>query len=59
MPFITVLALIILGEAQTSVMRKPLIDYWNFLAMAVGIVSVGTGWSLTPQSSCGWLSWSR
>jgi hypothetical protein len=51
MPFITVLALIILGEAQTSVMRKPLIDYWNFLAMAVGIVSVGTGWSLTPQSS--------
>jgi hypothetical protein len=44
LPYIAVLALTILGVAYTSASRKPLIGYWEFLAVAIGLVCVTTGW---------------
>src|SRR5580704_18814354 len=44
LPYIAVLTLTILGVAYTSASRKPLIGYWEFLAVAIGLVCVTTGW---------------
>jgi len=44
LPYIAALALTILGVAYTSVSQQPLIGYWEFLAVAVGLVCVTTGW---------------
>ena len=44
LPYIIVLALTILGVAYTSVSHRPLIGYWQFLAVAIGLVCVATGW---------------
>jgi hypothetical protein len=39
-----VLALTILGMAYTSVSHQPLIGYWEFLAVATGLLCVTMGW---------------
>jgi hypothetical protein len=44
LPYVIVLALTIFGVAYTSVSHQPLISYWQFLAVAVGLVCVTTGW---------------
>jgi hypothetical protein len=44
LPYIAVLALTILGVAYTSVSHQPLIGYWEFLAVAMGVVCITTGW---------------
>src|SRR5580693_574162 len=44
LPYFAVLALTILGVAYTSVSQQPLIGYWVFLAVAIGLVCVTTGW---------------
>jgi hypothetical protein len=44
LPYIIVLALTIFGVAYTSVSHQPLIGYWQFLAVAVGVVCLTTGW---------------
>jgi hypothetical protein len=70
LPYIVVLVLTILGVAYTSVSHQPLIGYWEFLAVATGLVCVTTGWLIftTPKldfgwfgrkPSIGWLSWLR
>ena len=43
LPYIAVLAFTILGVAYTSVSHEPLIGYWEFLAVATGLVCVTTG----------------
>src|SRR3984893_3949776 len=44
LPYIAVLALTILGVAYTSISRQPLIGYWEFLALATGLLCVTMGW---------------
>ncbi|WP_026605951.1 hypothetical protein [Methylocapsa acidiphila] len=44
LPYIIVLVLTILGVALTSVWHQPFIGYWEFMAVAVGIVCITTGW---------------
>jgi hypothetical protein len=44
LPYIAALLLTILGVAYTSVSNQPLITYWEFLAVFMGIVCVTTGW---------------
>jgi hypothetical protein len=44
LPYIAALTLTILGVAYTSVSQQPLIGYWEFLAVAIGLVCVTTGW---------------
>lgn len=44
LPYLAVLALTMLGVAITSVSRKPLVIYWEVLALAVGAVCIFAGW---------------
>ena len=44
LPYIIVLVLTLLGVAYTSISHQPLIGYWEFLTLAMGVVCIGTGW---------------
>jgi len=45
LPFLAILALAIGGVAYTNISQRPLIGYWEFLAVAMGLVCVVTQWS--------------
>jgi hypothetical protein len=49
LPYLAVLVLTLLGVAYTSISHQPLIGYWEFLALAMGIVCIGTGWLHTQS----------
>src|SRR5690349_23189963 len=43
-PYVIALVLAIAGVAYTNVSHQPLIGYWEFLALAIGVVCVVTKW---------------
>jgi hypothetical protein len=45
LPFLAILTLAIGGVAYTNISPRPLVGYWEFLAIAMGIVCVVTQWS--------------
>ncbi|MGL5165740.1 MAG: hypothetical protein ACRC9K_07615 [Afipia sp.] len=45
LPFLAVLILAIAGVAYTNISRQPLVGYWEFLALAMGVVCVVTEWA--------------
>ena len=45
LPFLAILALAIGGVAYTNISQRPLVGYWEFLAIAMGLVCVVTQWS--------------
>ena len=45
LPFLAILALAIGGVAYTNISQRPLVGYWEFLAIVMGIVCVVTQWS--------------
>jgi hypothetical protein len=47
LPFVVALVLAIAGVAYTNVSHQPLVGYWEFLALAVGVVCVVTKWPET------------
>jgi hypothetical protein len=44
LPYIMMLVLAIVGVAYTNISHKPLVGYWEFLVMAMGVVCVVTQW---------------
>ena len=44
LPYIVALLLAIAGVAYTNVSHQPLTGYWEFLALAIGVVCVVTKW---------------
>jgi len=44
LPYIVVLVLAIVGVAYTNVSNQPVVVYWEFLALATGVVCVVTQW---------------
>src|SRR5262247_4946868 len=44
LPYLVVLALAISGVAYTNISHQPLVGYWEFLTLAMGIVCVVTEW---------------
>jgi len=44
LPFLAMLTLAIAGVAYTNVSHQALVGYWEFLAIAMGVVCVVTGW---------------
>jgi hypothetical protein len=44
LPFVILLVLAIVGVAYTNISREPLVGYWEFLALATGVVCVVTQW---------------
>ena len=45
LPFLAILALAIGGVAYTNFSQRPLVGYWELLAIAMGVVCVVTQWS--------------
>jgi len=45
LPFSLVLVLTLLGVAYTSLLKQPIMGYWELLAPVIGLVCVGSGWS--------------
>jgi hypothetical protein len=44
LPFLAMLTLAIAGVAYTNISHQPLVGYWEFLAVAMGVVCVITEW---------------
>src|SRR5215470_4974337 len=44
LPYIVALVLAVAGVAYTNVSHQPLVGYWEFLALAIGVVCVITKW---------------
>src|ERR1700760_4527629 len=44
LPYIGVLGLAVVGVAYTNMARQPLVGYWEFLALATGVVCVVAEW---------------
>lgn len=45
LPFLAILTLAIAGVAYANISHQPLVGYWEFLALAVGVVCVVTEWA--------------
>jgi hypothetical protein len=45
LPFVVLLVLAIVGVAYTNISQQPLAGYWEFLALATGVVCVVTQWA--------------
>jgi hypothetical protein len=45
LPFSFVLILTLLGVAYSSLLKQPIMGYWELLAPVIGLVCVGSGWS--------------
>jgi len=43
--FVVLLVMAIVGVAYTNISQQPLVGYWEFLALATGIICVMTQWS--------------
>lgn len=48
LPYLVVLGLMLLGVAYTSVSRRNLVGYWEFMALVVCVAVIATGWAETP-----------
>ncbi len=44
LPYLIILILTLVGVAYTSINKKPLVYYWEFLAVSTGILCVVSGW---------------
>lgn len=49
LPYIAVLTLAISGVAYTNISRQPLVGYWEFLALAMGVLCVVTEWAALDE----------
>jgi hypothetical protein len=49
LPFIAVLTLAIAGVAYANVSSQPLVGYWEFLALAIGVLCIITEWPRLDQ----------
>jgi hypothetical protein len=60
LPYVILLALTLLGVAFTSMTHQPIDGYWEFLAVATGVVCVSTGWSEAHQRQARFrLAWTQ
>ncbi len=44
LPYLVVLCLTLIGIAYTSLSRQPIVTYWEFMALIIGIAVVSTAW---------------
>jgi hypothetical protein len=49
LPFIAVLTLAIAGVAYANISQQPLVGYWEFLALAIGVLCIITEWPRLDQ----------
>jgi len=60
LPYIVALVLAIAGVAYTNASHQPLVRYWEFLALAIGVVCVFTKWPEIDGKQAQWrLIWTQ
>jgi hypothetical protein len=60
LPYILILGLAIVGVAYTNIAHQPLVGYWEFLALATGLVCVIAEWpSLSDRQARVRLIWTQ
>ena len=60
LPFLVILALTLGGVAYTSMARRPLVTYWEFMAVVIGAVCVVSGWPHAHDAGARWrLIWTQ
>ncbi|VFU08727.1 hypothetical protein [Methylocella tundrae] len=60
LPYLIILALTLGGVGYISMARRPLIGYWEFMALFMGVVCVASGWRHAADSSGRWrLIWTQ
>src|SRR6516164_6758156 len=60
LPYIVALVLAIAGVAYTNASRQPLVGYWEFLALAIGVVCVIHKWPEIDGKEAQWrLIWTQ
>src|SRR5271165_7381269 len=50
-PYVIALSLAIFGVAYSNISHQPLIGYWEFLALAIGLTCIATQWQAVPERS--------
>jgi len=60
LPYVVALALAIGGVGYTNASQQPLVGYWEFLALAIGVVSVINKWPEADGKDARWrLLWTQ
>lgn len=60
LPYVVALALSIAGVAYTNASRQPLVGYWEFLALAIGVTCVINKWPEVSGKDARWrLVWTQ
>ena len=60
LPYIVALVLAVAGVAYTNASRQPLVGYWEFLALAIGVVCVINKWPEIDGKDARWrLIWTQ
>ncbi len=60
LPYIVALVLAVAGVAYTNASRQPLVGYWEFLALAIGVVCVVNKWPEVDGRKARWrLIWTQ
>lgn len=60
LPYVVALALAIAGVAYTNAAQQPLVGYWEFLALAIGVVCVINKWPEIEGKEARWrLLWTQ
>jgi hypothetical protein len=54
LPYMAVLVLAISGVAYTNISHQPLVGYWEFLTLAMGVVCVVTEWTKVDDRRTRW-----
>jgi hypothetical protein len=60
LPYLVIVALTLGGVAYTSMARQPLVAYWEFMAIFIGVVCVASGWPHAHDGRARWrLIWTQ
>jgi hypothetical protein len=60
LPYSLVLVLTIIGVAYTSFLRRPIVVYWEILAVVIGALCIGTRWPSSDDKDARWrLVWTQ
>lgn len=60
LPYLAILALTLGGVAYISMARRPLIGYWEFMAVSIAVICVATGWRSAGVGAGRWrLIWTQ
>lgn len=59
LPYLAILVLTALGAAYVSMMRQPIVHYWDFVAVFIAVVCIATGWKQAEGKDHWRLVWTQ